>query len=63
MKVQMLSGIVFRDADTKTCTTYGAGDVIEVSEVDAKILIAEGSAVALQDEAPAEKPKRTTKVV
>lgn len=63
MKVQMLSGIVFRDAAAKKCTTYGAGDVIEVSEVDAKILIAEGSAVALRDEAPAEKPKRTTKVV
>lgn len=63
MKVQMLSGIVFRDADTKKCTAHGAGEIIEVSEVDAKILIAEGSAVALQDEAPAEKPKRTTKVV
>jgi hypothetical protein len=59
----MLSGIVFRDAETKACTTYQAGDVIEVSEVDAKILIAEGSAVALENEAPVEKPKRTTKVV
>ena len=62
MKVQMLSGIVFRDAATKACTTYQAGDIIEVSEVDAKILIAEGSAVAVESE-PTEKPKRTTKVV
>lgn len=62
MKVQMLSGIVFRDAATKICTPYQAGDVIEVSDVDAKILIDEGSAVPLESE-PAEKPKRTTKVV
>ena len=62
MKVQMLSGIVFRDAETKKCTAHGAGEIIEVSEVDAKILIAEGSAVAVESE-PVEKPKRTTKVV
>jgi hypothetical protein len=62
MKVQMLSGIVFRDAETKKCTAHGAGEIIEVSEVDAKILIAEGSAVAVESE-PTEKPKRTTKVV
>jgi len=62
MKVQMLSGIVFRDAETKACTPYQAGDIIEVSDVDAKILIDEGSAVAVESE-PTEKPKRTTKVV
>ncbi len=62
MKVQMLSGIVFRDAETKKCTAHGAGEIIEVSEVDAKILIAEGSAVVVESE-PTEKPKRTTKVV
>lgn len=63
MKVQMLSGIVFRDAETKAYTTYTTGDIVDVSDADAKILIAEGSAVALENEAPAEKPKRTTKVV
>lgn len=62
MKVQMLSGIVFRDAATKACTPYQAGDIIEVSDADAKILIDEGSAVAVELE-PVEKPKRTTKVV
>ena len=62
MKVQMLSGIVFRDAATKACTPYQAGDIIEVSDADAKILIDEGSAVAVESE-PTEKPKRTTKVV
>jgi hypothetical protein len=62
MKVQMLSGIVFRDAATKACTPYQAGDIIEVSDVDAKILIDEGSAIAVESE-PTEKPKRTTKVV
>ena len=63
MKIQMLSGIVFRNPETKECTPYGAGDIIDVSEAEAKQLIDEGSAVALENEAPAEKPKRTTKVV
>lgn len=63
MKIQMLSGIVFRNAETKECTPYGAGDIIDVSEAEAKQLIDEGSAVALENEAPVEKPKRTTKVV
>ena len=63
MKIQMLSGIVFRNAETKECTAYGAGEIIDVSEAEAKQLIDEGSAVALENEAPAEKPKRTTKVV
>jgi hypothetical protein len=63
MKIQMLSGIVFRNAETKECTPYSAGEIIDVSEAEAKQLIAEGSAVALENEAPAEKPKRTTKVV
>jgi hypothetical protein len=63
MKIQMLSGIVFRDAETKACTPYSAGEIVEVSEAEAKQLIAEGSAVALENEAPVEKPKRTTKVV
>ena len=63
MKIQMLSGIVFRNPETKECTPYGAGDIIDVSEAEAKQLIDEGSAVALENESPVEKPKRTTKVV
>lgn len=59
----MLSGIVFRDAETKICTPFSAGEIVEVSEADAKILIDEGSAVALENEAQTEKPKRSTKVV
>ena len=62
MKIQMLSGIVFRDPETRICTPYGAGEIVDVSEAEAKQLIDEGSAVALESE-PAEKPKRTTKVV
>jgi hypothetical protein len=60
MKIQMIHGIVFRI--DKINTAYAPGEIVEVTEAEAKQLIAEGSAVAL-DEEPTEKPKRTTKVV
>lgn len=61
MKIQMLHGIVFREG--KINTAYSAGDIIDVTEAEAKQLIAEGSAVALEDQNPEAKPKKTTKVI
>jgi hypothetical protein len=62
MKIQMLHGIVFREG--KVNTAYSAGDIIDVSEAEAKQLIAEGSAIAEEETPVAEpKPKKTTKVI
>jgi len=61
MKIQMLHGIVFREG--KINTPYSAGDIIDVTEAEAKQLIAEGSAIALEDQNPEAKPKKTTKVI
>jgi len=61
MKIQMLHGIVFREG--KINTAYSAGDIIDVTEAEAKQLIAEGSAVALEEQTPEAKPKKTTKVI
>jgi hypothetical protein len=62
MKIQMLIGIVFRDG--KVNTPYGPGDIIDVTESDAKQLIAEGAAVAMDEEPqPETKPKKTVKVI
>jgi hypothetical protein len=61
MKIQMVHGIVFREG--KVNTPYAPGEIVEVSEADAKQLIAEGSAVALDEEPTEAKPKRTTKVL
>jgi hypothetical protein len=60
MKIQMLIGIVFREG--KVNTAYGPGEVIDVSEAEAKQLIAEGAAVAMEDEPAEAKPKKTVKV-
>jgi hypothetical protein len=60
MKIQMIHGIVFRIG--KVNTPYAPGEIVEVTEAEAKQLIDEGSAVAVESE-PTEKPKRTTKVV
>ena len=61
MKIQMLHGIVFREG--KINTAYSAGDIIDVTEAEAKQLIAEGSAVALEEQTTEAKPKKTTKVI
>lgn len=60
MQVQMLSGIVFRDAKTKAITVYTAGDIVDLSNAEAKQLVDENSAVYVEEPAPVvEKPKRT----
>lgn len=61
MKIQMLHGIVFRV--DKVNTPYAPGEIVEVTEAEAKQLIAEGSAVAMEDEPIEAKPKKTTKVL
>ena len=61
MKIQMLHGIVFRVG--KINTPYAPGEIVEVTEAEAKQLIAEGSAVAMEDEPSEAKPKKTTKVL
>jgi hypothetical protein len=60
MKIQMLIGIVFREG--KNNTAYGPGEVIDVTEAEAKQLIAEGAAVAMEEEPTEAKPKKTVKV-
>jgi hypothetical protein len=37
---------------------YEPGDIYDTSDTDAEILISQGSAVALEDQAPAEAPKK-----
>jgi len=61
MKIQMIHGIVFRVG--KVNTPYAPGEIVEVTEAEAKQLIAEGSAVALDVEPTEAKPKKTTKVI
>jgi len=61
MKIQMIHGIVFRIG--KINTPYAPGEIVEVTEAEAKQLIAEGSAVAVEEEPTEAKPKKTTKVL
>jgi hypothetical protein len=61
MKIQMIHGIVFREG--KVNTAYGPGEIVDTDEATAKQLIAEGSAVPLEDEPVEAKPKKTTKVI
>lgn len=59
MKVQMIHRLVHSDGNDHT--VYEPGDIYETSPEAAEVLIAQGSAVAV--DAPKEDPKRTTKKV
>lgn len=56
MQVQMIHRLVHSEGNTHV--VYEPGDIYEASEKDAEILISQGSAVALEDQAPVEAPKK-----
>ena len=56
MQVQMIHRLVHSEGNVHV--VYEPGDIYEASEKDAEILISQGSAVALEDETPAEAPKK-----
>lgn len=56
MQVQMIHRLVHSVGNEHT--VYEPGDVYETTEKDAEILISQGSAVALEDQAPVEAPKK-----
>ncbi len=56
MQVQMIHRLVHSEGNVHV--VYEPGDIYEASEKDAEILISQGSAVALEDQAPTEAPKK-----
>lgn len=56
MQVQMIHRLVHSVDNVHV--VYEPGDIYDTSDTDAEILISQGSAVALEDEAPAEAPKK-----
>jgi hypothetical protein len=56
MQIQMIHRLVHSEGNVHT--VYEPGDIYEASEKDAEILISQGSAVALEDPAPVEAPKK-----
>lgn len=60
MDVQLIHRLVHSDGNSHT--VYEPGDIYTTTDEDGALLIAQGSAVALEDE-PKPEPKRTTKKV
>lgn len=60
MQVQLIHRLVASDGNTHT--VYEPGDIYDTTDADAELLIAQGSAVAIEDE-PKPEVKRTAKKV
>jgi hypothetical protein len=56
MQVQMIHRLVHSVGNEHT--VYEPGDIYETTDEAAAVLISQGSAVALEDQAPAEAPKK-----